>query len=474
MEMIKNTKGGKKLCYKGYSYTKKSCNSTSIRWECSRRKALNCNGKITTNLDANEVLSSIGHKHENSDAFIEATKMKIVIKERATFSRGSTKQILVDSIEEISENARLEIGNLNALKRNIQRERQIGRPKNPDTLEELQIPTEWTTTGEEDGRPFLIYDNGHEAEKRIIIFLTQESMHHLANTKTWFMDGTYSTAPALFEQLFVIRAPLGNSAISCVYAFLSGKTQEIYEEFFTELCKKADQMGLDFNPDITMTDFEKATINAINHTFGPAVQTKTCFFHLKQSTWRKLQNLGLSKKYKEDENTRIFCAMVNGLAFLPIDKVVDGMKWLKDICHDDLKPFLDYFDATYVTGTKRRRGYIPPLFPPEKWNVYEATITDKDRTNNLCESWNNGFKNLVGYSHPTIWAAIENLRKDAIMVKNHIRNEARGEPLKKRVRRETVIQQERLKYLCIEFSDGRKPIEETLYGIGSNTKMFFN
>jgi hypothetical protein len=263
------------------------------------------------------------------------------------------------------------------------------------------------------------------------------------------MDGTFSSAPTLFEQLYVIRAPLGDSAITCVYAFLSGKTQVIYEEFFTGLLNKGDELGLDLNPAVTMTDFEKAILNAITNTFGPQVHTKTCFYHLTQNTWRKIQNLGLTKLYKEDENARLFCGMIDGLAFLPIDKVFDGMRYLISICPKLLEPVLAYFDATYVTGTKRRNRQIPPQFPPEKWNVYNDTIQNKDRTNNLCESWNNGFKQLIGYSHPTIWAAIEGLRKDAIMVKQHIHNEARGEKLQKRVRRETVDQQERLIYIYV-------------------------
>ncbi|KAG7176889.1 putative Inosine-5'-monophosphate dehydrogenase 1b-like 2, partial [Homarus americanus] len=46
-------------------------------------------------------------------------------------------------------------------------------------------------------------------------------------------------APRLFQQLYVIRAPLGPSAVTCVYAFLSAKSQTIYEEFLQAICDKA-------------------------------------------------------------------------------------------------------------------------------------------------------------------------------------------------------------------------------------------
>lgn len=49
MEIIKNAKGGEKLCFRGFMYTKKSWDSR-IRWECSQRKAKNCKGALTTSL----------------------------------------------------------------------------------------------------------------------------------------------------------------------------------------------------------------------------------------------------------------------------------------------------------------------------------------------------------------------------------------------------------------------------------------
>ncbi|KAG7166705.1 hypothetical protein Hamer_G010341 [Homarus americanus] len=167
---------------------------------------------------------------------------------------------------------------------------------------------------------------------------------------------------------------------------------------------------------LPITDFEQAALNAISNKLGPHANAKTCFYHLTQSTWRKIKSLGLSNRYKEDDDIKHFCGMLDGLAFLPVDRVSNGMDYIKDNTPNGLEDLVDYFDATYVTGKYRRidqtRQYpgpvtmrvrrIPPLFPPEKWNVNLATINNKDRTNNFCESWNRGFQQLVGYSHPTI------------------------------------------------------------------------
>ena len=47
--------------------------------------------------------------------------------------------------------------------------------------------------------PFLLHDNGAEARNRMIIFTTKDALHHLAKSDDWYMDGTFSSAPALFE-----------------------------------------------------------------------------------------------------------------------------------------------------------------------------------------------------------------------------------------------------------------------------------
>jgi len=72
----------------------------------------------------------------------------------------------------------------------------------------------------------------------------------------------------------------------------------------------------------------------------------------------------------------------NGLAFLPQDKVLDGMTCLKEIMPPDAEDLLTYFDSYYVNGTYRRVGSgstlhfrkIPPIFSPSSWNVHNATL----------------------------------------------------------------------------------------------------
>jgi len=78
-------------------------------------------------------------------------------------------------------------------------------------------------------------------------------------------------------------------------------------------------------------DFEISVHKAAKTVFGEHISIRGCFYHLSQSTYRKIQNLDLSKWYKEDENFNLYCAMIDGLAFLHVDKVCEGMNYLKQI-----------------------------------------------------------------------------------------------------------------------------------------------
>ncbi|KAH3741655.1 hypothetical protein DPMN_048380 [Dreissena polymorpha] len=54
MEIIKNNKGGQKLCYQGYCYTKKAKSAVSQRWECDQRGSQKC--LATTDLEVRYII----------------------------------------------------------------------------------------------------------------------------------------------------------------------------------------------------------------------------------------------------------------------------------------------------------------------------------------------------------------------------------------------------------------------------------
>jgi len=75
---------------------------------------------------------------------------------------------------------------------------------------------------------------------------------------------------------------------------------------------------------------------------------------------------------------------------------------------------------------------LPPLYPVDIWNVHETTLLGRSRTNNLCESWNNGLFQIVGHYHPSVWTLIDALRQDNAVAETEIAKSHRGQPPKKR------------------------------------------
>ena len=54
----------------------------------------------------------------------------------------------------------------------------------------------------------------------MLVYATAGGLYLLVNSDTWHMDGTFNSAPLLFNQLYVIRCPLGESSVSGVRVFI--------------------------------------------------------------------------------------------------------------------------------------------------------------------------------------------------------------------------------------------------------------
>ena len=142
----------------------------------------------------------------------------------------------------------------------------------------------------------MFYDNESE-DIRIIAFATDENLRLLAQNTTWYMDGNYALAPPQFLQLYVIHVPLGETTIPAVYAFLQRKTQDIYEELLEAIVNRCRTLGAEVDPTYVNIDFEVSVKNALISVFGAELDIHFYFYHLTQSTWRKIQALGLVDLY---------------------------------------------------------------------------------------------------------------------------------------------------------------------------------
>jgi hypothetical protein len=137
------------------------------------------------------------------------------------------------------------------------------------------------------------------------------------------------------------------------------------------------------------------------------------------------------------------------------------------------------FDAAYANETLQRIQRAtgdrltmrlcrnPLLFPADRWNVYDATLTTSIRTNNECERWNNRFRQLVGPSHPSVWTAIEFTQMDQATASTAPLLFVRDQLPPTRICRNTVRHQKHLHSLCCRCCDDPQcTVDDFLSGIG--------
>ncbi|XP_076069274.1 uncharacterized protein LOC143041337 [Oratosquilla oratoria] len=251
------------------------------------------------------------------------------------------------------------------------------------------------------------------------------------------MDGTFSVSPRLFTQLYVIQGRSHGVYLPLVCALLQRKTQTSYETLFRVL----EEGGCD--PSTVIIDFERPVELALRVLLGEEVQVRFCFYHLSQSISSQIQVLELKNLYESDDEFRLFCGQLDALASLPPEDVKSGMAYLRSTMSDAAAALTEYFDSTYVSGQLRHRrdvhsntrpGLIspvhfrrtPPMLPPEKWNMHQATLNNQPRTKNICEGWNNKFFSLVGHSNPTVWKLIECLQAEAASIDGVLLQKERG------------------------------------------------
>ena len=77
MEFITSNKGARKLCYEGFTYTKKKSSKTTVRWECSLRISQQCKGALITDINESVVRSTTDHTHEADRFSVEAMKVSV-------------------------------------------------------------------------------------------------------------------------------------------------------------------------------------------------------------------------------------------------------------------------------------------------------------------------------------------------------------------------------------------------------------
>lgn len=224
-------------------------------------------------------------------------------------------------------------------------------PKEPKSLTEVvNIQEEYTQIN---GNRFLgcnvIF--GEDGNCRLLLFASENNLRMLDESPFWLVDGTFQTCPVLFTQIFSVHGLVGSSdcrrILPLAYGFLPQKTEECYVKFFNSLKEYALEYYIELNLVQILSDFELAIINAVKTVF-PATLQSTCLFHLGQSIWRKIQQVGLSQKYGTDSEFALKMRQYVALAYFPPEDIPNIFIDFKEtIFPEEAGAVTDYFEKYF-------------------------------------------------------------------------------------------------------------------------------
>ena len=227
------------------------------------------------------------------------------MKEDAGSQLAATRNILGTHLEQVPAPVMAHLPKKNTLERNIRNARSKGNLPVPDPMSrDFEIPEEFND--------FVFHDTGRDDPNRILAFADAEVLAHV-NREEWFGDGTFDKVPCQYFQLYTLHCKMGYSYPPFLYFLLPNKTTETYKRMF--------QIVKDLVPAVPtklLLDFEKGAHTAFNSIF-PEVTTTGCFFHLRQSVHRKVQELGLKQRHDQDMEFAHLVKCITALSFVPPD-----------------------------------------------------------------------------------------------------------------------------------------------------------
>jgi len=173
------------------------------------------------------------------------------------------------------------------------------------------------------------------------------------------------------------------------------------EDLYLLVIDEIKTLKNEINPSTIMTDFERATINAISLSF-PNSKNRECLFHVKKSIHKHLQQCeGLQQKYANESEFALEMKKLAFLAFVPENDIIAAFEALGKSQYfkeneDLIQSLLHYFEDTWIGRIRAKQNRTRPMFALNLWNCFECAINDLPKSNKSVEGWHNSFPSLLG------------------------------------------------------------------------------
>ncbi|XP_028967131.1 uncharacterized protein LOC108864184 [Galendromus occidentalis] len=345
---VKSSRGRDKLCLEGqmYVFDKTSSDGTDDFWRCMFKKT--CKIRLHRTIATNEVnFVSGSHSDSSYAAAIEVASARKALERRAAETQESPAQVInhVQSGASLAIQREFPSNRVLAKVVNRVRKARASAPALPADRSLIVIPDDYAVyePNPDHSERFLIGDSGFGDEGRILIFGRESASSWIGLVNKISVDGAFSLAPKMFNQVFAILAERSGFVVPVCYALLPNKTQATYTRIL-ELVREARPQ---FSPDKVSVDFELGLVNAFRTTF-PNAEMNGCLFHLVKNMKGKLMDLGLIRRYNQDADFALSARMIPTLAFIPPAHIDNAISELAPELPEELMPILNYFEYNYV------------------------------------------------------------------------------------------------------------------------------
>jgi len=93
---------------------------------------------------------------------------------------------MANALQHASSEARSAIVKKETIRRRMRRQKRGVQPPEPQSVSEIRLPDNFTSTGEATPQSFLIHDSGPTAPKRMLVFASEKQLQHLASAESLF------------------------------------------------------------------------------------------------------------------------------------------------------------------------------------------------------------------------------------------------------------------------------------------------
>lgn len=240
ISFITSQKGKLMLIIDDYLFKFNRASKSAKYWVCT---SSGCSSKVHTTLD-NQLIELMGeHNHPAEKEKIEVRKFREKVKERVVKETKPIPQIYEEECASLllSFAAITLLPSEREMNSSLNKARRAITPLIP-TTQLFSIPEPYNKTLR--NQEFIVVDKMITRRQRILLFASHEQLKMLFNAETILMDGTFSSSPTMFDQVYTIHSIKFDQSFPCVIGLLPNRLKCTYIFMIRELKSLAEEMQL--------------------------------------------------------------------------------------------------------------------------------------------------------------------------------------------------------------------------------------